>query len=776
MTVSVFNTVPRQKSRARKRVQTRMRTSTLRQFGGGWNVIDAPVGLSTRFSSVLKNFYRRQDGSQAIRYGTEYKCNIDSAVVNAKPDGTYQETAVGTEQVGDAVADAANFGFMFRPTTASDILKVYIYVDTVNAGSTFTAAVYSDNSGSPGSIIGSASPAVSITTAGRQEFIPVPGTTLATGTDYWIVFTDTGATGDILVDVVANQGGNIASGHSDTITSIADDQFSSSRDLRCLVNMYTVLDGTEIIELAYLGTRLIAFTDEGEAVSIDSSFNIYELWNEGLAQRETGAPNGWSNTFTLITTTEIRGSLVACNGVDKPIEITEDFETRYLQDLANGNNTNVPIAQFCTTVSDYLILAGIEDEESVIYIGSKGTVGVFPGDPAPNDSLSFNLGSYVPTDSNDIRGLSTFRNQLYVHFLSATVKVILGEYDADDNHVPNPDDTLANFGIVAHRCAIPVVNDLLFADVTGVNTIKRNLLSDITEPDRLSELIAPEYQAQVSTIGQANLQDQIFAVHDRLAGKYMLFVPTGVDNNLRAFVLTFNESMKIKAWSEFTGWDWKCATASALGRVYFARDTRIYQYGNGAFSGEDYSGDFKLEFDDQWANMTAYTAGDRIQDTTDNSVWLCLEDHTSAAAGTFEADRDANITYWEEYEGEAIDIDWELPWMDFGTRTKIKRLGFVRYDTQGTAQFTVSVFADNIYLDVNSNYDPALSLSFVGGDSPGYGGGDQPYGGGRRTIDERLWSHPVKGMLFKFRLSGATTKPLRVISISSLYSEGKYGR
>lgn len=42
-----------------------------------------------------------------------------------------------------------------------------------------------------------------------------------------------------------------------------------------------------------------------------------------------------------------------------------------------------------------------------------------------------------------------------------------------------------------------------------------------------------------------------------------------------------------------------------------------------------------------WATSTAYTAGARVIDTSDNSIWQCVTAHTSASSGTFAADRAA---------------------------------------------------------------------------------------------------------------------------------------
>lgn len=611
MPISVFN-VETTKKRRHPRSSGKMRSSTIREFGGGWNVIDSPVNLSTRYASVLKNWYRKSDGSQAIRFGTKYVSDI-------------------------------------KDVTSGDILNV-----------------------------------------------------------------------------------------------------------------------------EYFGGYLITPTLDGEIAKVDSDGTATVLFNETIANSLPGAPSGWSNGLDICTFTEIKGSLILCNGIDKPLEVKEDLTVRYLQDLAIGTNINTPIGRYCTTVSDYLVIAGVPDEESVIYIGAKGTVGTFVGDDAPNDGISLDLGAYAPEESKVIRGVSSFRNTLYVHFLTTTLQVVLGEYDEDGNHVPRVAETIQKFGLLSHRCAIPVVNDLLFGDVIGTNTIRKNLLSGLVEPSRLSELIAPEYQNQIAQLSQDEQLNQIFAVHDRLNGHYMLFIPN-MDGTVRTFVFTFNESLRVKAWSEFIGWSWAAATSSALGRVYFTKGTRIYQYGNEAFS-EVYSADFLEEFDEAWGGGTAYVIGDRILDEDNDTVYICLIAHTSPVSGNFEDSRTASPLQWEEYAGDDIEFDWEFPWTDTNSRAKLKRLNNLGFDTQGTSKFDIDVFVDNIYKDEDLEYDPALTMNYVGGDSPGYGGGDQPYGGGRRTTDERLWSHPVKFKIMKLRLHGLTKLPLRLISLTLLYADGKYGR
>lgn len=47
-----------------------------------------------------------------------------------------------------------------------------------------------------------------------------------------------------------------------------------------------------------------------------------------------------------------------------------------------------------------------------------------------------------------------------------------------------------------------------------------------------------------------------------------------------------------------------------------------------------------------WDNDTVYTVGNKVVDSQNDTAYRCLVAHTSAASGTFEADRTANPTYW----------------------------------------------------------------------------------------------------------------------------------
>jgi hypothetical protein len=123
---------------------------------------------------------------------------------------------------------------------------------------------------------------------------------------------------------------------------------------------------------------------------------------------------------------------------------------------------------------------------------------------------------------------------------------------------------------------------------------------------------------------------------------------------------------------------------------------------------------------------------------------------------------------WEEYKGEPISFAWELPWSDFGQRQHVKALRFVHLDANGLAQFNVDLFADNIYKDAaTGKLTPARSITFVPNEAGAYGAGQQVYGAGRRTREQKLWQVPVRCKLLKPRLTGESTQSLSISARAS---------
>jgi hypothetical protein len=177
-------------------------------------------------------------------------------------------------------------------------------------------------------------------------------------------------------------------------------------------------------------------------------------------------------------------------------------------------------------------------------------------------------------------------------------------------------------------------------------------------------------------------------------------------------------------------------------------------------------------------SMGAYVPTTTAAVTGDGAKsYTCSVSHTSGTTSMAD-DIAANPSWWAIYNGISIPFEMELPWMSGREPMKIKQLRFVAATAIGVARFTVEVYVDGLYKDDNGNimYNPALMVEFVGNSMRGFGYDDGPYGGGRVADDPRLWGFPVKFKILKVKVFGTSTKTLQVNDFSFLYSEGQYKR
>lgn len=534
-------------------------------------------------------------------------------------------------------------------------------------------------------------------------------------------------------------------------------------------NVTGTVTGT-IIETIYFNRHILAITSTGQICKITGEGVKTVIWNTAIAAALVGAPSGWSTGLSIgiISHAEFRGELIICNGIDKPLIVKKTMAVEYLNDPATGSNINTPIARFVTTVGNYMVMAGVTGDEDSIYISNQGTSGVWFGDPAPNDAVTIGIGTYVPENSGDILGLGSFRNFLIVAFEGAIVVVALGSHNASGDHEPAIQDNIVEHGIISNRTTMTTKNDFVMADVLGWHSAYRTQFGAL-DTQTLSKIIDPAFIAEVP----ADNADRsfCFSVRNPLEGRWMTFMPGATGPVVWAMSSSDQSEIKNTSWSKYTGMDWDCGCVSERGRVFFAKDTKIFQYGNAVYTDEDYTADRLGDFNSNWTTTTHYVVGDLVL-FTDGKSYKALVNHT---AGVFASDL-ASV-YWEEYMGEAIEFDWELPWVDINQRAKKKFLKFIQADTSGKATFTIDIFFDNYYKDQDGNYDPALSMQFVAGDADGYGApGDLPYGGGRRLRDERPWGTPGEFKIMKLRFHGSTRAKLSMVTLTILYWLGSYRR
>jgi hypothetical protein len=538
-----------------------------------------------------------------------------------------------------------------------------------------------------------------------------------------------------------------------------------------------------IVDGIYFNTWNVVFCEDGFILKVSEDGTVKTIiWSGFPAGTVVDGP-----LFKFVSWVPFKDTLVVHTGKTKPLEIKADMTCNYLGDPVGGNALT-PVGKYGCVASNYHCVANIVYTELVppvtgvltvvkrkkteIYISSKGTSGVFPGDADPNDSCTIDVGAYAPEGAAEIRGIAGFRTYLLVFLQNITLQVKLGEYNENDEHTPQFPDTLPQFGLLGNRSIVTVENDIMFCGLSGLASAKRNLYSpDSITSDFLSTAIAPAYRKIVGALTDDDQLNKSFAAFDRLNNDFLLFMPAG-----RVLCYTFNPRLKMHAWSEYENMDWQAAWTSVLGRLFLVKGTKIFMSGNSTFEGENHYADRLEDRDYTYApSYPSFVDGDLVLDPITHEIFECLVTHPGSAVATFEQERINHPTKWVLYEGKAIPIEMELPWIDGKDPLKLKQLRYVSIATKGDAEFTFDVYTDNLYKDVEGNvvHMPGITMTFIGNDAYGYGFDDGPYGMGRRSRDPRLFGLPVKFKTVKFKLWGLTTKKLEIVNLSFLYARNR---
>lgn len=485
--------------------------------------------------------------------------------------------------------------------------------------------------------------------------------------------------------------------------------------------------GARIINIEYFSSAIIMVASNGDILRIFGDGTVERIWDATIAAELPGAPSGWSAT-TFASFAQFNNDLIICNGVDKPLIVNAELEVDYLQDLATNSNINTPIARYVVACDRYLVMAGDPVNPYRVHISARDASGTWYGDPDPNDATFVDVGSIL-AGASYIRGINAFRGQLIIGFVEGTIVAALGNY-VSDAHTPQFEDPVEQYGAVSHRSMISYGDDMLMQDMVGVPSLKRTVFTGTLRPDRISAYVDPDMRSMIGQLGLPSIEDRCFAVYNQDEGQFMFFIPNADaledTTETRAFAYVYEPSLNITSWARYDGWNFTCGCRSAQGRLFFGDVVgKLWIYGH-----------------------------------QDDPIYADFLNDPEIEDGT----------------GRAITFDWELPWSDINKRMKTKTTKYISMDTEGTALFNVSMYLDRFTRNEANVDAPHLSMDMVGGDAGGFGVDDAPYGGGRNTAHEKLWSWPAKFMLMKLRIRGNVKEKLKFASVSLLYLDGGYLR
>jgi hypothetical protein len=122
--------------RKTKPLASKLESTTLRGFGGGWNAIDEDLSMPPKYQARLVNFHRTSSGAQAVRFGQKFimdiRYNIGSNIVDGYYFNGFNVIVTESGHVCRVSLDGSFFQFIFYGWAATTIGGAAIKIKQVS--------------------------------------------------------------------------------------------------------------------------------------------------------------------------------------------------------------------------------------------------------------------------------------------------------------------------------------------------------------------------------------------------------------------------------------------------------------------------------------------------------------------------------------------------------------------------------------------------------------------------------------------------------------------
>ena len=815
------------------RPTSKLQNTTIRDFGGGLNVVDSEQNLTSKFSPVFDNMVTYTDRRVGPRWGYEMWLKLKQGATDSGTVNISMVTNVTSLQERIVIVN-----WVAHPFEAGDHCTISGW------GITWNGIV----------------PEMINRTHGVRRVIDFNSFEI----------------------VVSNRATAAGSSGADTVNYTFDNHALGGEPVECRYFANYVILWTSIGEILRIDrnknveriwSQSITATRPGAPIA----WTHTELIAQDIFGSELICCNGHDKPLSIDFTriTPLPGLVIP------------------LVDGVNGD-VQIPAFDACKAAFRYFTvhdveLLPVEERITTIRISAEDTAVVFAGATDADDAVDIDMSKIVASPEQTVRGFATIKDVILVITPTATTMMKYGIEKAaltegqPPLHDPQPVDTLNGFGTNAPRTIVEIGSDVFMVDFNGVPSAKLSSVSNAVQAERVSNYIEsmmskhigrlrketmrlhafgfydaknkcvhyylPKFDTQdvrsltrdpfyfdsdmsaneftksslimrcndhqleqgdfvdilgataIGAVDAANINGrrQVLGVLDEdyviisigetlplatdLGGGGADITIQPVDDGSTGYIYHYVPQLKLFAWSRFKTshptarqvLKFNCGCGTVEGRSFlFTPDGYMMRYGSPDHHiHADWFGMYDFA---TWVSGQTYNVNDRVYDNSDGLIYKCLAQVTTAAPSFVEA-RALAPDSWEEYQGEGINFAWELPWSDFGARQNTKALRFVHLDANGQARFTLDIFDDNIYKHAaTGQLIPARSLQFVPNDVGAYGAGQQVYGAGRRTREQKLWQMPVKFKIIKTRVTGCSTQSLSISSMSFLYQRGSQVR
>jgi hypothetical protein len=779
--------------------KSRLKEAQIRDFSGGWNVADSNLNLVSKYQPVSDNVIRGSDGSFTVRWGTQL----------------FEDAGTGTE------TDHGLNAFTSLETTDTEAFIIVNWTaHPFSNGEHITISGAVDVGGIPASAINRTHGVLVVDADSFKiavRFAATSSTTLA-ATNINVVQDDHMCGGDILhihyfsrkIVVYTNIGEVFTVDASGTSTRVWD--YSKAE---ALTSGLLPTRECDLISTTTWKSKILSCNgyDKDKPLSIDENFDAEYLVDAATSSNAavpkadhifslqgyvTVARTEYGPTMIEFSASKTDGTFTREAAPDDAVEVdlggltsTVDpvilgvnklrdklFVSFYDQSMLGvlgitSGSTHDP--DFSDTIAEH----GTVASRTMVALGNDILMADYAG--VVSVGLSAQSGTYVPTRISSFIGPAISKH-LAALSEETLLKKCFAIFNPNDRHymlfVPKCDEVAQTLetdpfyfteGLSEiNRVRVYARNHKLFegsyVTVAGCTNIGDALAASFNGVRKVIAVL--DDNNFILEVDDTPSQSQVFEG----GGSSVTITP--VNDETICYAFEYNRELGIRRWTRIRGLNFTCGCVSQRGTTFFAKGKKIYSYGSK--SNPIYADNIRDYDDHAWNTSTAYTAGHRVLDTSNNVVYVCLADHTSASSGTFATDRTNNPNNWDIYLGDAIDWSLETPWSDMNRRGVVKNVKSVIHDAEGDGRYKFSIYTSKIYRNPTT-YDraPKRSLEFVGADAPGFGvGNPHGFGSGRRTREELRWPMPCRGKLFLLRYEGSTRERVRVIATTMYYNDG----
>jgi hypothetical protein len=527
---------------------TNLVETTVRDFGGGWNVSDSDKSLTSKYQTISDNIVRQTDGSFSIRPGTRlfadmkqgtetvvapaaYTVSVSTSVIIAVTNLT--KSAVGGPAVATvAAADIPKFAngqtinFIGADATHSQANGYHVISSVNSPVNTFAMAGVDTSAAGAAQTTGMTCSIYVAGTAPGVLKITKTAHGYTSGMHVNITSWSSDIAGITAASILGNHGIVVhdANTFSIYVRALATATTSLSITIGYTVDNHAI--GGRDIFGRYYKDNLFVFSDTGEIVAIDKDGTVTQVWNYQKAAAISIQPWG---PCKRISAEIVRGKLIAVNGSanDKPLEINGTV-ANYLVDPSTVSNANIPRADFVVAADRYVLLISTEYGATKIDISQKNTTSIFQhGGGATGDAVEIDIGMVTQTVDTTVLGANVIRSRVFIGFQDRSLLGTLGVYTTATPPVHEPDfkDNVAQLGSFSHASIISLGNDLLCAGLNGVNSLEISRGSGEYTPATLSDFVHPVMLRHFARLSEEDRRYRSFAVWDVNYRSYMLFLP-----------------------------------------------------------------------------------------------------------------------------------------------------------------------------------------------------------------------------------------------------------